>query len=128
MAFGGDLGDADALALLPRRTAVREAEPDDDVDAAPAWAAIAGFHDPTAEVRERQDAAIAGVVDDTTDVTDPNAEWLENLYAQFIDEAPADNGKSRKKEALDVAFQSEEQDRTEKVGTLKRLAAALRRL
>lgn len=116
---------ADALALLPRRTAVQEADPPDDPEEAPAWAAIAGFHDPTAEVRERQDAAVASVADEATNA---NAAWLEDLYAQFIDEPSVENGKARKKEALDVAFQAEEQDRTEKVGTLKRLAAALRRL
>jgi hypothetical protein len=60
---------------------------------------------------------------------DPNAAWLENLYAQFIDDSaePAPT-RSRKKEALDVAFQAPEQAESEKVGTLKRLAAALRRL
>ncbi len=117
-------------ALLPRRTAVREAErpveePAED-DVAPGLAGITGFHDPTAEAVQRQDHAMAEA---TNEALDPNAAWLENLYAQFIDDSaePA-NGKARKKEALDVAFQAPEQAESEKVGTLKRLAAALRRL
>lgn len=138
-------------ALLPRRTAVREADPAerpvaDDVDpvevaavdavgaidaleddVAPGLAGITGFHDPTAEAVQRQDQAMAEAA--ANPALDPNAAWLENLYAQFIDDsAEPTSGKARKKEALDVAFQAPEQADTEKVGTLKRLAAALRRL
>jgi hypothetical protein len=119
-------------ALLPRRTAVREADPAErpveaaEEEIAPGLAGITGFHDPTAEVAQRQDQAMAEAADPTLD---PNAAWLENLYAQFIDDSaePAPT-RSRKKEALDVAFQAPEQAESEKVGTLKRLAAALRRL
>ncbi|HEV7720854.1 MAG TPA: DUF4388 domain-containing protein [Iamia sp.] len=123
-------------ALLPRRTAVREADrpihaPSSDLsgDLAPGLAGITGFHDPTAPIASRHDDDLfAATSADTTQ--DPNAAWLENLYAQFIDDsAEVPTGKKAKKiEALDVAFQADEQGDTEKVGTLKRLAAALRRL
>ncbi|HEU5153077.1 MAG TPA: DUF4388 domain-containing protein [Iamia sp.] len=122
--------------LLPRRTAVREADrpthaPASDLggDLAPGLAGITGFHDPTAGVASRHDEALSAATSDDPGM-DPNAAWLENLYAQFIDDPDeASNGKrSKKVEALDVAFQAPEQGDTEKVGTLKRLAAALRRL
>jgi hypothetical protein len=123
-------------ALLPRRTAVREADrpthaPSSDLGGglAPGLAGITGFHDPTAEVASRNhDDALSAATGDPA--LDPNAAWLENLYAQFIDDPEeAPTGKNKKKvEALDVAFQAPEQADTEKVGTLKRLAAALRRL
>lgn len=109
--------------LLPRRTVVAERED----DSAPALAGITGFHNPTAAVIERQDETMAAATIDPD--LDPNAAWLENLYAQFIDDDGAgENNKFRKREALDIAFQAPEQDNSEKVGTLKRLAAALRRL
>lgn len=116
-------------ALLPRRTAVREADPAERERDLGGLAGIAGFHDPTADVLGRTNEALADATSEAT-TQDPNAAWLENLYAQFIDDAPESNGKdkNRKKEALDVAFQAPEQAETEKVGTLKRLAAALRRL
>jgi hypothetical protein len=68
--------------------------------------------------------------------SDPNAAWLEDLYAQFIDEpeAAAVNGAATKKRRrgepnpVDVAFRIEEQDAEEKVSTLKRLMGALRKL
>ncbi len=121
--------------LLPRRTAVREADrpthaPASDLggDLAPGLAGIAGFHDPTAATVGRHDDALAAATSDDP-AMDPNAAWLENLYAQFIDDVEEPTGKKAKKvEALDVAFQAPEQGDTEKVGTLKRLAAALRRL
>lgn len=133
--FGG-LGDTDTDTdteaddvLLPRRTAVREADPAERDHDLGGLAGIAGFHDPTADVLGRTDEALSAATDGAP-TQDPNAAWLENLYAQFIDDAPEAGGKdkSRKKEALDVAFQAPEQAATEKVGTLKRLAAALRRL
>ena len=81
---------------------------------------------------------------ETTPITDdrpgdPNAAWLEDLYAQFIDEpeaaaAAAANGGSGKKRRrgepnpVDVAFRTAEQDAEEKVSTLKRLMGALRKL
>ncbi|HEX7134187.1 MAG TPA: DUF4388 domain-containing protein [Iamia sp.] len=122
--------------LLPRRTAVREADrpthaPSSDLsgDLAPGLAGITGFHNPTAGLASRHDEALSAATSDDPTM-DPNAAWLENLYAQFIDDAEeAPTGKKAKKiEALDVAFQADEQGDTEKVGTLKRLAAALRRL
>lgn len=117
--------------LLPRRTAVREADrpsiPHHQDDLAPGLAGITGFHDPTARsTGHQQDDDLAAAMSAGT-VGDPNAAWLETLYAQFIDDA-TDDGTTRKKEVLEVAFQAPEQDDTEKVGTLKRLAAALRRL
>ncbi len=68
--------------------------------------------------------------------TDPNAAWLEDLYAQFIDEpeaaaaAAAPTKKRRRGEPnpVDVAFRIEEQSAEEKVSTLKRLMGALRKL
>ena len=69
---------------------------------------------------------------------DPNAAWLADLYAQFIDEpeaaaAAAANGSGKKRRRgepnpVDVAFRSAEQDAEEKVSTLKRLMGALRKL
>lgn len=67
---------------------------------------------------------------------DPNAAWLEDLYAQFIDEpeaAAAANGAGKKRRRgepnpVDVAFRTEEQDDEAKVSTLKRLMGALRKL
>ena len=122
--------------LLPRRTAVREADrpihaPSSDLggDLAPGLAGITGFHDPTAGVASRHDDALEAATSADPGM-DPNAAWLENLYAQFIDDTEeVPTGRNKKKvEALDVAFQAPEQGDTEKVGTLKRLAAALRRL
>lgn len=67
---------------------------------------------------------------------DPNAAWLEDLYAQFIDEpeaaAAAANGTKKRRRGepnpVDVAFRTEEQDNEAKVSTLKRLMGALRKL
>ena len=69
---------------------------------------------------------------------DPNAAWLEDLYAQFIDEPEAaaaangsGSGKKRRRgepNPVDVAFRTEEQDADAKVSTLKRLMGALRKL
>lgn len=123
--------------MLPRRTSVREADPrdrptpattDPDTDTDPSSAAlvgITGFHDPLAEVH-RESSARAEAMEPEAQL-DPNAAWLEDLYAQFIDES-ADTGKTRKKEVLDVAFQAPEQGDGEKAGTLRRLVDALRRL
>ncbi len=66
--------------------------------------------------------------------TDPNAAWLADLYAQFIDEpeaaAAATTKKRRRGEPnpVDVAFKSAEQDDETKVSTLKRLMGALKKL
>ena len=66
--------------------------------------------------------------------SDPNAAWLADLYAQFIDEpetAAANNGKKRRRgepNPVDVAFKSAEQDAETKVSTLKRLMGALKKL
>jgi hypothetical protein len=65
---------------------------------------------------------------------DPNAAWLADLYAQFIDDpeiAGAGTGKKRKRgdtQALDVAFKAEEVDGEAKVSTLKRLMGALKKI
>ena len=123
----GPESDPEALSPLPRRTAVREADPEDrpDEDGLSAGlAGIAGFHSPVAEAGQH-DTVLEEAINDPQQ--DPNAAWLENLYAQFIDEA-GDKGRSTKKEALDVAFQADEQAATEKVGTLRRLVDALRRV
>ncbi|MCB0971399.1 MAG: DUF4388 domain-containing protein [Acidimicrobiales bacterium] len=61
---------------------------------------------------------------------DPNAAWLADLYAQFIDD-DASGGKKKKRgdtQALDVAFKSDEVDGEEKVSTLKRLLGALKKI
>ncbi|MCB1040359.1 MAG: hypothetical protein KDA94_12665, partial [Acidimicrobiales bacterium] len=63
---------------------------------------------------------------------DPNAAWLADLYAQFIDD-PEMGGTSPKKkrkdtQALDVAFKATEQDGEAKVSTLKRLMGALKKI
>lgn len=143
--FGPSLGAAgpemapEESTLLPRRTSVREADPahrpavDAELAGTPpvedlgaALAGIAGFHDPMSQLH-RDDQALADAT--SGPALDDNAAWLENLYAQFIDasdEPPS--SKSRKKEALDVAFQSDEQGEGEKTGTLRRLVDALRRL
>jgi hypothetical protein len=57
----------------------------------------------------------------------PNAVWLENLYAEYMEE-PEVNGKKRKKEMLDVAFSAQEHDDANKIGTLRRLMDALKKL
>ncbi|HYI60408.1 MAG TPA: DUF4388 domain-containing protein [Acidimicrobiales bacterium] len=131
--------------MLPRRSSVREAEPtswwrDEGLsdlgpeapggvtdDLGTGLAGISGFQDPTADAH-REDPALAEATDGGPRL-DPNAAWLENLYAQFIDEAeePA-TSRSRKREALDVAFQSGEAQETERTGTLRRLVDALRRV
>ncbi len=64
---------------------------------------------------------------------DPNAAWLEELYAQFIDEpeAEAQQGKKRRRgepSVLDVAFKATEVEGEAKVSTLKRLMGALKKL
>jgi len=64
--------------------------------------------------------------------SDPNAAWLADLYAQFIDdpELTVQNGKKKRRDtqALDVAFKAAEQDGEAKVSTLKRLMTALKRI
>ncbi len=57
----------------------------------------------------------------------PNAVWLESLYAEYMEE-PEAPGRKRKKEMLDVAFSAPEQDDANKVGTLRRLMDALKKL
>jgi hypothetical protein len=63
---------------------------------------------------------------------DPNAAWLADLYAQFIDDTEgAQGGKKRRRgdtQALDVAFKAEEVDGEAKVSTLKRLLGALKKV
>jgi len=55
--------------------------------------------------------------------------WLESLYAEYMDEPEAPQGKGkRKKDMLDVAFGAQEQAAEEKVGTLRRLMVALKKL
>ena len=62
----------------------------------------------------------------------PNAAWLEDLYAQFIDEPEVEgNGKKRRRNEpnpVDVAFKATEQSGEAKVSTLKRLMGALKKL
>lgn len=63
---------------------------------------------------------------------DPNAAWLADLYAQFIDE-PENQNQSKKRRRgepnpVDVAFKSAEQDGEAKISTLKRLMGALKKL
>lgn len=85
---------------------------------------ISGFRNPVASGSQ----TVEGLAEATDGATHPNTEWLESLYAQFIDEPAAPPAKKRKKEALDVAFQADEQDEVAKTGTLKRLLGALRRV
>ncbi len=66
---------------------------------------------------------------------DPNAAWLADLYAQFIDDpeltAGGGGGKKKKKgdtQALDVAFKASEVEGEAKVSTLKRLMGALKKI
>ncbi len=137
---GPEIAPDDASQLLPRRSTVREADPHDrwthevhvhdEHETAPVAEAttglegINGFQDPVAAING------APVVEEPAEPApelDPNAAWLENLYAQFIDE-PVETGKASKKEALDVAFNAQEVGEGEKVGTLRRMVDALRRL
>ncbi|MBI2709292.1 MAG: DUF4388 domain-containing protein [Actinobacteria bacterium] len=56
-----------------------------------------------------------------------NAAWLESLYDQFMRDDEVDLGKkSKKKEALEVAFHAPEVDADQKVGTLRKLFNALK--
>lgn len=66
---------------------------------------------------------------------DPNAAWLADLYAQFIDDpevsAGGGSGKKKKKgdtQVLDVAFKAGEIEGEAKVSTLKRLMGALKKI
>jgi hypothetical protein len=70
---------------------------------------------------------------------DPNAAWLADLYAQFIDEPEvgggggggATGGKKKKRgdtQVLDVAFKADEVEGEAKVSTLKRLMSALKKI
>ncbi|MCU1353955.1 MAG: 12 protein [Acidimicrobiales bacterium] len=77
----------------------------------------------------------AAAAQEPEELKNPNAVWLEDLYAQFIDEPEVTTGngtgrKRRKNEPnpVDVAFKAEEQDGEAKVSTLKRLLGALKKL
>ena len=70
---------------------------------------------------------------------DPNAAWLADLYAQFIDDpemggsGSGGSGNSKKKrrgdtQVLDVAFKADEVEGEVKVSTLKRLMSALKKI
>ncbi len=62
---------------------------------------------------------------------DPNAAWLADLYAQFIDDPETNSPKKRRRgepNPVDVAFKASEQEGEEKVSTLKRLLGALKKL
>jgi hypothetical protein len=62
---------------------------------------------------------------------DPNAAWLADLYAQFIDDPEMGGAKKSKKkdtQALDVAFKTGEIEGAAKVSTLKRLMGALKKI
>jgi hypothetical protein len=62
---------------------------------------------------------------------DPNAAWLADLYAQFIDDPESNSPKKRRRgepNPVDVAFKASEQEGEEKVSTLKRLLGALKKL
>jgi hypothetical protein len=74
------------------------------------------------------DTGMAGFgAPEVDDDRNPNAVWLESLYAQFIDE-PENTTKKRKKEAIEIAFDAEELDQEAKVGTLRRLLGAIKKL
>lgn len=62
----------------------------------------------------------------TTSAGAPNDTWLQDLYAHFLDDPEA--GHSRSKEAMEIAFGAEEQDHGAKVGTLRRLLGALKKI
>jgi hypothetical protein len=65
---------------------------------------------------------------------DPNAAWLADLYAQFIDDPEMNGGSGNKKkrrgdtQVLDVAFKADEVEGEAKVSTLKRLMSALKKI
>lgn len=68
---------------------------------------------------------------------DPNAAWLADLYAQFIDDPEmtagggGGGGKKKKRgdtQVLDVAFKADEVEGEAKVSTLKRLMSALKKI
>jgi hypothetical protein len=66
---------------------------------------------------------------------DPNAAWLADLYAQFIDDPEvgggAPGGKKKRRgdtQVLDVAFKADAVEGEEKVSTLKRLMSALKKI
>jgi len=64
----------------------------------------------------------------------PNAAWLADLYAQFIDDPEMGGGGGTKKkrrgdtQVLDVAFKADEVEGEVKVSTLKRLMSALKKI
>ena len=69
---------------------------------------------------------------------DPNAAWLADLYAQFIDDpevggggGSGGGGKKKRRgdtQVLDVAFKADEVEGEAKVSTLKRLMSALKKI
>jgi hypothetical protein len=128
---GGDpltnhIGDAIADALAEHEADAPVA-PDASADDEPDWDGLrrSDGDDPL------HHDAIAPTSLDEPKPADPNAAWLADLYAQFIDDPDANsNGKKRKKDtqALDVAFKAQEVEGEAKVSTLKRLIGALKKI
>jgi hypothetical protein len=126
------IGDAIADALAdsePSATAtiveVTDAEPTEETDAG--WD---GLRRVEGDDHLHHDAVAPTSLDEPK-AADPNAAWLADLYAQFIDDPEVNsNGKKRKKDtqALDVAFKAEEVEGEAKVSTLKRLIGALKKI
>ena len=126
-----DTDASEAAWSLPQRQPVAlQDDPDGhwdaETDAAnhiPGLEGINGFRNAVGE----ESIADASTSDGTKEEMHPNAVWLESLYAEYMAE-PEVQGKKRKKEMLDVAFAAPEQDDSSKVGTLRRLMDALKKL
>jgi hypothetical protein len=131
------IGDAIAGALATPETAgsvavadlaeYDHAEPAADLVEEAGWDASRRIDDPSAFHHE----GIEPTSLDEPRPADPNAAWLADLYAQFIDDPEmGGTGKKRKRDtqALDVAFKADEVEGEEKVSTLKRLMSALKKL
>lgn len=131
------IGDAIAGALATQAPAgsvavadlaeVDHAEPAADLVEDAGWDASRRIDDPSAFHHE----GIEPTSLDEPRPADPNAAWLADLYAQFIDDPEMGGaGKKRKRDtqALDVAFKADEVEGEEKVSTLKRLMSALKKL
>jgi hypothetical protein len=125
--------DAAAAAMDPSVSAIMDFAANGPFASASELLGAPPDHDPGAELHH-DDVEAAPVDEDRP--SDPNAAWLADLYAQFIDEpeaaaAAGGSGKKRRRgepNPVDVAFRSAEVDADTKVSTLKRLMGALRKL
>ncbi len=130
LAGGGDDEGETETDEAPVTAAVTElAEVDHDLPAS------SGSWDESRRVAEPNALHHEGIAPTSLDEprpADPNAAWLADLYAQFIDDPEGGGGGKKKRrgdtQVLDVAFKADEVDGEAKVSTLKRLLGALKKI